>query len=134
VLIAGKLAIVTLFTTKFANAFEPLLWLLPGTVLFSIANIFASYIAGIGKPMMNTLISASVVVCTIFFDMLLIPHYGIIGAAIASSIAYAMMTILTMIIFVRLTNLKSKQIFPLIKELSQDMKHSFQKSKQRIGL
>ena len=47
-----------------------LLWLLPGIVLFSIANVLAAYIAGIGKPRLNLLVSGVSLIVTITLDLL----------------------------------------------------------------
>ena len=87
----------------YGEAFRPsvmaLLWLLPGIVLFSIANVLAAYIAGIGKPRLNLLVSGVSLIVTITLDLLLIPRLNIVGAAIASTVSYSLSALL--IIFFR---------------------------------
>ena len=45
-------------------------------------------IAGRGYPHYNSLNAFLSLVITVIFDLLLIPRYGILGAAMASSLAY----------------------------------------------
>ena len=69
-------------------ALIPLWLLLPGIVFMAAAKVISSYLSGIGKPIYTTYIAAGAVIVTVILDLLLIPPYGISGAAIASSITY----------------------------------------------
>ncbi|MBA4854112.1 polysaccharide biosynthesis C-terminal domain-containing protein [Emticicia sp. BO119] len=88
--------------TFFKNEFKSSIWilgiLLPGICLFSINTIIASYFAGIGKPVYNLKIAVLALVFTLLFDILLIPTFGIIGAAIASTISYSISTIAVLLL------------------------------------
>lgn len=76
------------FGADFAASVE-LLWLmLPGAIVFSAANVLASYFAGIGKPQINLRSSALGFVFTVLFNFSLIPRLGAAGAAIASTLSY----------------------------------------------
>lgn len=61
--------------------------LLPSTITLSISRVLSSDIAGRGRPQVNARISAIQMVVSVALDMLLIPTYGIIGAAVATSVA-----------------------------------------------
>lgn len=98
----------------YGEAFRPsvmaLLWLLPGIVLFSIANVLAAYIAGIGKPRLNLLVSGVSLVVTITLDLLLIPKLNIVGAAIASTVSYSLSALLLIVFFMRETGAPLREI------------------------
>lgn len=99
VLIGGVLAVVApvLVRLLFGDAFVPslraLYGLLPGVVVFSLANVLASFTAGKGHPEYGTLAAAVSLPITIGLDLLLIPRFGILGAAVASTLAYVAATI-----------------------------------------
>jgi len=98
-LFAGKV-LPWMYGEAFRQSVAPLLWLLPGVVAFSTVNILAAYIAGIGKPGLNFLVSLTGVFVTITLDFILIPYLDITGAAIASSVSYSISAFLTALIFV----------------------------------
>ncbi len=62
--------------------------LLPGIVVFAPGAVLAGDFIGRGKPHWNTQASAVTVVINIGVALWLIPRYGAVGAAYASSIAY----------------------------------------------
>ena len=69
-------------------ALHPLWLLLPGIVSLTAVRVIASYLSGIGKPIYSTYTAAGAVILTVGLDLVLIPRYGISGAAAASSIVY----------------------------------------------
>jgi len=81
--------IVTLYTKQFLPALRPLWVLLPGVVALSYSKVIFSDLSGRGKPYYGTLASLVSVVLTLGLNPLLIPRWGIIGAAVVSSLAYA---------------------------------------------
>jgi O-antigen/teichoic acid export membrane protein len=63
--------------------------LLPGIVAFAPGVVLAGDFIGRGKPHWNTQASVLTVVVNVIAGVLLIPAHGPVGAAWASSIAYA---------------------------------------------
>ncbi len=86
--ITGKFLLIFIFGKKFEDSYIPLLLLIPGIISLGLSSVTSSYFHGIGKPYLGTIMSITSVLFTIILDFLLIPEYGIKGAAIASSIAY----------------------------------------------
>jgi stage V sporulation protein B len=82
--------IEVVFGPTMSPALHPLWLLLPGIVAQTAAKVIASYLSGIGKPTYSTYIAAGSLILTIVLDLVLIPRYGINGAAIASSIVYTL--------------------------------------------
>lgn len=76
------------FGSKFAPAFNALLWLLPGVVIYGMARVLSNDIAARGKPELNCFNEVVVVTVNVLGNIILIPRFGIEGAAIATSIAY----------------------------------------------
>lgn len=79
------------FGAEFTAAIEPLLLLLPGVIGFAIARPI--YAIGQGKGDLRILIIATGVAATlnVVLNLLLIPRFGMHGAAVATSIGYGSM-------------------------------------------
>lgn len=90
-----------LFTPAMSPALNALRLLLPGVVALSAGKVMASYLSGIGKPGYATWISGANVLLTVALDVLLIPPFGIAGAAVASSVVYTTLTIVSLVVFTR---------------------------------
>ncbi len=94
-----------LYGETFRDSIPALLWLMPGIIGLGPAFVLASYIAAVGKPRINMLISIASLCVTVALDLLLIPRLNIRGAAIASTAAYLLTTILTTAAFLRLAQM-----------------------------
>lgn len=99
--VLGDPLIRRLYGEAFAESVEPLLWLLPGVVLYSITNVLGAYITGIGRPRSILQVSLLGLAVTIPLDLALIPTMGVQGASIASSASYAVAAAAILAIFVR---------------------------------
>ena len=130
----GNLVIVALFSEKFALATEPLMWLLPGAVILGIANVLGPYLASIGRPEVNLYNACGATLTTVVLDIVLIPKFGINGAAIASSVAYILFAALTLLSFSTITKFNLKGTWSLMIELQSDILLSIVKTRQRFGI
>jgi O-antigen/teichoic acid export membrane protein len=86
--VVSRELILLVFGSAMVPALLPLWLLLPGIVFMAAAKVISSYLSGIGKPIYTTYIAAGAVIITVALDLLLIPPYGISGAAVASTITY----------------------------------------------
>ncbi|MGC9023239.1 MAG: polysaccharide biosynthesis C-terminal domain-containing protein [Chloroflexia bacterium] len=84
----GRPLILWIYSPVFADAYMPLLLLLPGVVLLGGARVLTNAIAGRGQPHYNSLCFGIGFLLTVALDLLLIPRYGVSGASVASSLAY----------------------------------------------
>ncbi|MCD4760240.1 flippase [archaeon] len=66
-----------------------------GAILFSVGTINNGVLVAIGRPRIVTWIIISAAIINVILNLFLIPIYGIIGAAIATSVAYALIFILS---------------------------------------
>ena len=109
-------AIPLAFGESFAGSVSALMWLLPGAVAFATNTVLAGFFAGIGKPRLNVLAAVVGLAFTVPLDLVLIPVWGIDGAAIASSVSYVASSTATAVLFVRETGLGIGSLFILKRE------------------
>ena len=86
--ILGKPLIQLIYSSAFVEGYLPMLILLPGVILLGGAKVLTNEMAGRGYPQYNSLSAGIAFILTVIFDLILIPRFGIMGAAVASSIAY----------------------------------------------
>ena len=87
----SKDIITILFGAKYVAASGPLSILCIGMFFLSFSQINYSTIGGIGKPKLNTYATIIAAISNTILNLVLIPLYGIIGAAIATSTSYLIM-------------------------------------------
>jgi len=98
----GYCFIPDVFGVNFSDARLPFLLLIPGVFFFSWNNVFIESLKGEGKVQYKLYTAVVGLVVLICLDFLLIPRYGIAGAALASSIAYGSSGIFALVIYCRL--------------------------------
>jgi len=101
--ILAKPLIVLLFGASFEPAVVPLLLLLPGVVALSLSKILTSDLAGRGRPEFGAIAAWASLAVTVSLDLFLIPRWGIAGAALASTLAYSLATIIVVLAFLKLS-------------------------------
>ena len=97
--VVSRQLILFVFGSGMTPALLPLWLLLPGIVSLAPTRVIASYLSGIGKPIYTTYIAAGAVIFTVVLDLLLIPPFGISGAAAASSIVYTCTAVASVVVF-----------------------------------
>lgn len=99
--VVGPLMVRILYGREFQPSIVPLFWLLPGIVALSISKVLTKYLSGVGKPFMNSVASIVSFVVNAPLLWLLVRWKGIVGAAMASSAAYAVHAITVLVFFHR---------------------------------
>lgn len=84
------------FGAEFQGSLLPFLCLLPGVVVGSVSRIHSSCIAGAGKPEWNLYSSILIITLNFAGNCLLIPYYGITGAAISTTLANSVNVLVTL--------------------------------------
>ena len=110
--LGGALALVApwvigfLYGAEFLPAATALRILVPGVVLFAASRILSQYQSGqLGRPGMASAVAFAVAAVSLVLYFALVPPYGYIGAAVASSIAYATGFVINALIFRRFTGI-----------------------------
>ena len=81
----------------------PLWLLMPGVVALSISKVLSGDLAGRGLLQYGAYASAISLVVTVICDLLLIPRWGIVGAAIASSLSYCSAALLVLFFYTKVS-------------------------------
>lgn len=102
--------ITMVFGPAFAGGIPAAHWLLPGMIALTVVRILSYASAGLGRPEHATYATIIGVGGTIPLDLLLIPRMGIVGAAMASTIAYSLSAISILVLFVRLRKLTVPEV------------------------
>jgi O-antigen/teichoic acid export membrane protein len=111
VLIAGKFIITTIWGNDFIGIYYPLLITLPGIFCLAVSYLFSPVFAGSGKVKTNIYVSVLTLSAVILANLLLVPLWGINGAAISTSIGFAFMMILYLFLSNRAFGFSIKKIF-----------------------
>lgn len=101
VAILGKQFFTIVFGETFNKMQWPMLILIPGIFSLSVVTLLSAYFAGKGKVSLNLYAAIAGLIVTIIGDFIFVPKYGIIAAAIVSTISYIVNTALVMWFYYR---------------------------------
>ncbi len=102
--IVAKDLIVTLFGHQYENSASLLQITLPGVALLSVEKILSNDIAGRGKPELNMYLSIFNVLFNLVLNVVLIPRYGVTGAAFSATITYFVSFLVKVVLYKKVTN------------------------------
>jgi O-antigen/teichoic acid export membrane protein len=86
--LAAGFVIPEFYGSDFASAVTPTRIILFGLALDGVAGVITGFLYGVGRPGLNSLAMAAGLAMTVLLDLLLIPRFEAVGAAIASAVAY----------------------------------------------
>jgi len=98
--VLASVVVPVLFGLAFDNAVLPARILLIGLAAEGVGGVATAFLFGRGRPGLNSLAAGAGVVVTLVLDVLLIPRFGAVGAAVASSAAY-LTTTLSLVLWYR---------------------------------
>lgn len=99
------------FSDAYAEAVPALVALLPGIYALSISRVLSAYFTGaLGEPGLNAKAAAVSLGLNLPLNVLLIPQYGIVGAAVASSVAYGAHFLVSLWIFCRRSGFSPSEV------------------------
>ncbi|KYK25266.1 hypothetical protein AYK26_02180 [Euryarchaeota archaeon SM23-78] len=91
----SKTILRLLFGEAYVPGFLAMMILALGVILISLAKVNFAFLSGIGKPAKVTKIMIVAAVFNVIFNLILIPIIGIEGAALTTTLSYALMLILS---------------------------------------
>jgi O-antigen/teichoic acid export membrane protein len=86
-IILSEYFILLIFGESFQNAIQPFIILIVGFSVLFISKPIKAYLIVVDRPILLTYSSTLALFCNVIFNILLIPDYGLIGAAIATTLA-----------------------------------------------
>jgi O-antigen/teichoic acid export membrane protein len=101
-----------IFGAGFGKVREVIVILGPGVLAFNTVSVLGHYFSGTGKFFVNSLVSGIGLLTTIIFAILLIPHFSIFGASMATSASYFTSAIIVIYFYLRETKSSLKDVFP----------------------
>jgi O-antigen/teichoic acid export membrane protein len=108
----GMPFIQIVYSSAFGAAYVPMLALLPGVVLLGGGKVLTNEIAGRGYPHYNSINAGLALILTIALDLILIPRYGVLGASLASSVAYTLIFLTAIAFYLIVSRRASKTSSP----------------------
>jgi O-antigen/teichoic acid export membrane protein len=121
ILVIGIIILIALLTydlflpASFSAGFFPLLLMIPGYYFFCINILLAAFFSSRRLLWVNLIGSSLCFIVIILADLILIPAFGIQGAAIADSIAYSAAAVFSIISFMRHTSFSFADLFRIRK-------------------
>ncbi|WP_312936103.1 oligosaccharide flippase family protein [Pseudomonas sp.] len=101
--VIGEWLIITLFGAEYQPAYPALLGLLPGLLGMSHVSILRLDLLGKERPGTVSWIMGIGAVLNLVLSLLLIPRFGILGAAVSSSVAYFSVAVMMLTLYCRLS-------------------------------
>ena len=111
------------FGENFLPSVLRLLILLPGIIAFGLGGVLAADLSGRGRPEFAFYSSLACLIVNIILNIILIPRWGISGAAFASTVSYWIDTLVILFAFLKLSKRPLTEVL-LIK--TQDFQDYFQ--------
>lgn len=88
-IVPAAFVMVELFLRAYRDSLPAMLILMPAILGLSLSKVLASYVSGLGSPLPVAAAASTAMVVNIGANLLLIPVWGIYGAATASLISYS---------------------------------------------
>ena len=109
--IAANLIVTFVFGEEYYPSITPLAILLPGVFMLSIWKVLHADIVARGYPQLYSYSAGASAVIMIGLDFILIPLWGINGAAVACTVAYCASTILIIYFYLHISRNSIRDIF-----------------------
>jgi len=117
IVMSGYYVLPLFFGSAFSRSYIPVLLLLPGFIALNCGSTLGYYITGEeGYPLRQIMAVLGSFIINLLLNIILIPRYGIEGAAISTSIAYIFFIVLYFKLFRRMTSLPLKEFLILQKD------------------
>ena len=109
----GSFLLPLVYGARFADATIQLLLLLPGICLIGVESVLVQHFAGTGLPLAIPVFWLITLAVSIGLNLALVPTFGARGAAVTSTIAYALIFVLVAAYFCMKTGRRPAEMFVL---------------------
>ncbi|RMG00335.1 MAG: hypothetical protein D6741_06995 [Planctomycetota bacterium] len=113
VTVVGRILIVAWYGSDFAPAAEPLGYIAVGIVMMSLYVLLSRNFTSRDKQRINIIAAYLALAGNLVLNCILIPRYGIVGAAVATMISYSASALLLLGFFLRDSRLRLRDVILL---------------------
>jgi O-antigen/teichoic acid export membrane protein len=99
--VLGPLGIPILYGHRFDRAIRPMLILLPGALMMALYQILTRSFTSHARQEINILAAVTALCLNVALNLVLIPRFGIEGAAVANGLSYGTAATILLVAFVR---------------------------------
>lgn len=97
----GGLGIRVLYGQEYVGAIVPMLLMLPGVVMLALYSLLTRNFTSRNKQQVNIAAATAALGLNIALNCVLIPRFGIAGAAVSTAISYSAATCILLVVFMR---------------------------------
>lgn len=110
--LASPIAIPIVFGGEFWGSVMPLVVLAPGVTGIAVARALLPYLVRLERPLAVSAVAFAALAVNVALNLALIPEMGIVGASLASSIAYGVLALAFVVWFLRSSSLPIRELWP----------------------
>jgi O-antigen/teichoic acid export membrane protein len=107
-IVVGKPLVTLLYGVSYAPAVRPMYILMGGVVMVGITRVLMRFFTSVNQHHHNIYIMGSAAAINVALNMVLIPRYGVLGAAASALVTYTAQAIWAVIVFRKLTGLGAR--------------------------
>jgi len=109
---------VTVFGESFRGSVDQLRVLVIGAFGIVAVKLFGNALVARGRPVLQSVSVGLGFACTVILDIVLIPPFGGLGAAIASTVAYTAAGVMVGVIFLRVLDRRPAELVPRVGDVA----------------
>jgi O-antigen/teichoic acid export membrane protein len=106
------MVILWAYGPSFHAAVVPMLVILPGVFFFGLGSVIGGDLGGRGRPGLSSGLAGCAALVTVALDLVLIPPFGVMGAAVASVIAYTTFGVASLVALSRVSEIPLAEMLP----------------------
>ncbi|WP_113701584.1 lipopolysaccharide biosynthesis protein [Nonomuraea lactucae] len=114
---ASPWLIPLVYGESFEGSVLPLWALAPGAVALTLIRLVEQHLVRLARPIGMTAIAVAALAANVLLNLLLVPHWGAVGAALASSATYIPMAALEIAWFARSARIPLRDMLPRLADL-----------------
>ncbi|MFI7642193.1 lipopolysaccharide biosynthesis protein [Nonomuraea sp. NPDC049400] len=97
---------------SFAGSVAPLMALAPGMIALMMVRPLEQHLVRLDRPTTMTVVSITALIANVLLNLVMIPQWGAVGAALASTATYILMAALQSSRFIKSTGLPARELIP----------------------
>lgn len=99
--VLGPTAVRVLYGKAYVDAIRPMLLMLPGIIMVSLYLLLTRNFTSRNRQQVNIVAAASALAINVGLNWVLIPRFGISGAAVSTAVSYSVAALILLVMFVR---------------------------------